>query len=389
MEAFGGAERVTAEIAATFPDAPVYTILGRPSVAKRMGIEDRLSTLLPARDQLLQNYRSLAPLYPALVRSARLPDADVVVSSSYAYAHGFESRNRAPKLCYCHGPLRHLWSHSVGYGKTVRGGIPGQLAFGLYRAVGRAADKFAAESVDAYMTQSRFTAAQIREAYDRPAQVLAPPVDCKRFVPSGKPADDYFLFAGRLVEAYKRPSLVVEAFKRMPDRRLLIAGAGPALQSLREQATPNIEFLGHLDDDDLVRAMQGCQAAIFPSVDDYGLVPLEVNACARPVLAFYAGGSLHTVRQGVTGDFFFDQTADAIVDAVERFDPDRYDATRIRDHAMQRSTERFRAELHAAVEQLAAGGDPATDRDSAPDRSAAPMPLGSREPVAPRFSTVA
>jgi glycosyltransferase involved in cell wall biosynthesis len=352
FETFGGAERVTAEIAAAFPEAPVYAILGRRSVAARMGIDDRVRTVLPGRTRLFTGYRALAPAYSAIVRAARLPDADVIVSSSYAYAHAFRAPERAAKLCYCHGPLRHLWSQAADYAAHLPGGAAGRVAFSFYTALARAADRAAADSTNAFLTQSPFTARLILQAYGREAQVLPPPIDCEVFKPSLKPPDDYFLFVGRLVEAYKRPSLVVDAFAQMPDRRLLIAGDGPALQSLRRRATPNVEFLGQLGDPDLVTAMQSCQAAVFPSIDDYGLVPLEVNACGRPVLAVRAGGSVHTLEPGVTGEFLRDQSAAAIIAAVRAFDSDRHDPRRIREHALQRSATRFREEIRAAAERL-------------------------------------
>jgi len=352
FETFGGAERVTAEIAAAFPEAPVYGILGRTSVARRMGIEDRAHTLLPSRARVFRHYRMLAPLYPIIVPAARLPEADVIVSSSYAYAHSFRSSAPSRKLCYCHGPLRHLWSQTDVYASHLPGGAVGRAAFEIYSSGARAADRAAARSVDAFLTQSPFTARLIRDAYGRSAEILPPPVDCEVFVPSPESPADYFLFVGRLVEAYKRPSLAVEAFRRMPDRRLLIAGDGPAMGDLRRRASPNVEFLGQLSDLDLVAAMQRCSAAIFPSVDDYGLVPLEVNACGRPVLALQAGGSLHTVVAGETGEYLSTQSVEAIVDAVENFDSGRYDPERIRMHALAHSSSRFREQIRAAAERL-------------------------------------
>jgi glycosyltransferase involved in cell wall biosynthesis len=349
FETFGGAERVTAEIARTFPDAPVYAILGRRSVAERMGIADRVVTLLPERGPLLHHYRRLAPMYPALLRSVRLPRADVVVASSYAYAHGFRSVNRAPVVCYCHGPFRHLWTQQESYARQLPGGRAGRIAFSGYAALARLADRAAAQSVHTYLTQSPFTAELIARVYGRSAQVLTPPIDCQGFRPSNRPHDGSFLFAGRLVEAYKRPSLVVDAFARMPDLRLRIAGDGPALAALRRRATPNVEFLGRLEDPELVTAMQSCAGAIFPSVDDYGLIPLEVNACGRPVLALRAGGARHTVLAGVSGEFIAEQSVDAVMAAVRSFDAARYDPAAIRVHALAWDGRSFRARLQASV----------------------------------------
>ena len=379
FETFGGAERVTAEIAAAFPDAPVYAILGRQAVAARMGIEDRVHTLLPARERLFRRYRALAPAYPAMVRAARLPEADVIVSSAYAYAHGFQAPGGARKLCYCHGPLRHLWSQSDAYSAHLPGGPLGRLGFGLYSGPARAADRAAADSTDAFLTQSPFTAELIAQAYEREAQILPPPVDCHTFRPSGEPPEDYFIFVGRLVEAYKRPSLVVEAFAQMPDKRLIIAGDGPSMGTLTKRATDNITFVGQLGDEDLVRLMQGARAAIFPSIDDYGLVPLEVNACGRPVLAVAAGGSLHTVRPGVTGDYLEDQSVEAIVSAVNAFDDDRYDVGEIRRHALSRSTDWFHDQLRSHAGRLVYGERRSQDR---PLRGRAQIVAPAQRPLA-------
>jgi len=135
----------------------------------------------------------------------------------------------------------------------------------------------------------------------------------------------------------------------MPDLRLLVAGDGPELDALRRRATPNVEFLGCLEDAELVHAMQGCQAAIFPSIDDFGLVPLEVNACGRPVLALRAGGSLHTVAPGVSGEFLSDQSSAGVVRSVREFDPSRYSTNAIRQHALRWDGHEFRRGLQRTV----------------------------------------
>jgi glycosyltransferase involved in cell wall biosynthesis len=349
LETYGGAERVTAEIASAFPEARIFAILGRTSVAERMGVADRVTTILPERSWLLRNYRFLAPVYPAMVRLPRLPEADLVVASSYAYSHAFRTPNRAPVMCYSHGPCRHLWSQQDAYAQRVPGGHVGRAAFAAYQRFGRAADHAAAQTVAHFVTQSPFTADQIAGVYGRQAEILPPPVDCRVFRPSGKPPENYYLFAGRLVEPYKRPTLVVDAFTQMPDLRLRVAGEGPELEELRRRAGPNVEFVGRLEDEDLVAAMQHCQAAIFPSVDDFGLVPVEVNACGRPVLAFGAGGALHTLKPGVSGDFLESQTAEAVIKAVRAHDPARYDPKRIRQHAMCWDSGEFRLKLREAA----------------------------------------
>ena len=182
--------------------------------------------------------------------------------------------------------------------------------------------------------------------------MIGAPIDCSVFRPvaSSDEIEDYVLFCGRLVEPYKRAAITIEAFRRL-GRKLLIVGDGPALAELRASAPSNVEFAGALEDEDLVRVMQRAQWAIFPSKDDLGLIPLEIMACGRPVLAYGGGGALDTVIPGVTGEFFFDQTATAIAEAVEAFDPDRFDPAVLRAHACEWDKVKFRSRLVASVRE--------------------------------------
>ena len=216
----------------------------------------------------------------------------------------------------------------------------------------RPLDRHAARGVTRYVAESEYVAAQIRRFYDRDSAVIYPPVDCDLFRPGAGGHDGYYLFSGRLIEPYKQPGIVVDAFRDLP-HRLLVAGDGPARAELERRASPNVEFLGRLGDSDLVGVMQRCAAVIFPSVDDFGLIPVEVMACGRPVLAFRAGGALETVVEGETGRFFDEQTAGAVAAAVESFDPGAYDTARIREHALRWRRERFVDELRAAVADVA------------------------------------
>jgi glycosyltransferase involved in cell wall biosynthesis len=352
-ETYGGAERIVAAIAQAFPAAPFWAILGRPEVASRMGVADRFNTVLPPRPALIRGYRALAPLYPSLVRHRELPAADVLLTSSYAFAHGFATENDAPQVCYCYSPLRFAWSMTDAYGGKLGGPMVRQ-ALGAFAALMRSADRRAAKRVTRYIAESRFVADQIRGAYGVEADVIWPPVDCARFAPLPKGGhDDYFLFCGRLIEPYKRPFMAVEAFRSLP-HRLVVAGDGPALPELRKVAPPNVEFVGHLDDSDLVPLMQRCAAAVFPSRDDFGLIPVEVMACGRPVLAFAGGGALETVVAGTTGEFFAEQTAAAMAEAIEGFNPDAYDPLMIRAHAERWNVPRFQRAIVEAVESVAA-----------------------------------
>jgi glycosyltransferase involved in cell wall biosynthesis len=350
METYGGAERLTQEMAEAFPDAPVVALLARDSVVERMGLNGRVRAIGPSWDAMFEHYRLLAPAWAPVADMIRLPQADVVLSSSYAYAHRMRPPEPAPVVCYCHSPLRFAWSMTEDYrSRWAPGGLRGRT-FELLAAATRASDERAARRVVSYLTSSEYVAQQVRSFYHRNVEVIGVPIDTERFVPGTGNPDDYFLLVGRLLEPYKRVGIAVEAFRRL-GRRLLIAGDGPAMDELRRVAPPNVELLGYQGDDTLVELMQRCQAAIFPSRDDFGLVPLEVMACGRPVIAYGDGGALHTVVAGKTGEFIGEQTADAIVAAVEAFDPSRYDPAAIRAHARQWDRARFRERIVDAVER--------------------------------------
>ena len=232
MEVYGGAERVTHEMARAFPDAPVVAITGRPAVARRMGIEHRFHPVLPMRRRLLDHYRALTPLYPAIVGAARLPAADVLLTSSYAFAHRFRTANDAPQVCYCHTPLRFAWSAEEIYRSALARDPLRAAAFRALVAAMRSSDRRSARRVTSYLTQSAYTAQQISEIYGREAQAIGAPVDCTVFRPSGRPPEDFHLLCSRLYEASKTARFAIEAFRDLPGERLVVAGGGPALRTL-------------------------------------------------------------------------------------------------------------------------------------------------------------
>jgi glycosyltransferase involved in cell wall biosynthesis len=357
LETYGGAERVTEEMARAFPQAPVYAVLARDAVARRMGIEERCHSLLPRRERVFRNYRLATPLLAFLGDVVRLPAADVVLTSSYAFAHHLRSRNSAPQLCFCHSPMRFVWTMTDDYRRQWAHGPLHRTAFDAMTALVRTQDRRAARRVTRFLAASPYTAEQIAKFYGRKATVIGAPIAADRFRPATDGGHgDYFLFSGRLIEPYKRVLATVEAFRNLPFR-LIIAGDGPAYDEARARATPNIEFTGLLGDDDLIPLMQHCSAAVFPSQDDFGLTALEVMACGRPVLAFASGGANYTMRPGVTGAMFEDASADGIAQVVRSFRSADYDSATIRQHALNWEAPRFRARLIDAVDELLTAPD--------------------------------
>lgn len=364
-EVYGGAERVTQVLAQEFPDAEVWTIAGRQAIAERMGIADRWRSLLPEKDAILNRFRLLTPIYPALIAARKLPEADVVLSSSYAFAHYFRTKNDAPQVCYCHSPLRFAWSMTDAYQSIWSSSSAGDVGFRAVAAAMRRTDKRAARRVERYLTQSPYTANQIERFYGITPDVIGAPINCNLFKMSTAPREDFFLIVGRLIEPYKRVGVAVEAFRKL-GLPLVVAGGGPALEELRRVAPPNVTFLGQQDDASVVDLMQRCRALLFPSQDDFGLVPVEAMSCGAPIIAYRGGGATHTVVEGFTGTFFDEQTPEAIESAVRRFDPEALDTTAIRMHAEQWDETAFRARVRAAVEEVAG---------TRPVGAAAPPPL--------------
>jgi glycosyltransferase involved in cell wall biosynthesis len=354
LEAFGGAERVLQEMLQAFPGADLWTIAGRHELLRRLAPDRPTHAVLPESPLLLRHFRLLTPAYPAIVRAARLPPSDVLLTSSYAFANAFRTRNRAPQVCFCHSPLRFAWSATDEYRDRWAKRSLSRTAFGSLAAAMRPADRSAARRVAKYLTCSTFVADQIRRFYDKEPQMVNAPVDVERFHPGTSGHDDYFLFFGRLIEPYKRPTAVVEAFASLPNRRLVMAGDGPEMPRLKARATKNVSMVGQLADDELIGLIQRCTAVIFPSRDDFGLVPLEAMACGRPVIALSAGGALDTVEPGRTGELLAEATPHAIAQAVKEFDPDAFDSGEIRAVAERWDRRVFRRQLIDAVVGTAA-----------------------------------
>ena len=352
---YAGSERVLEAIARLHPEAPVWAILGLRSVAARMGVLDRFRTVLPDSDLLLRRYRALTPLYPAIVRARRLPAADVLITSSFAFANGFRTANDAPQLCYCHTPMRFAWSMRDAYADELPGGAAARRLYPLLTAPMRRIDRRRADEVTRFVANSEWVAGQIRSYYGREAAVIRPPVDTDVFRPGSEPGHDgYYLYCSRLIEPYKRPTAVVEAFRAL-GLPLVMAGDGPERAALERAAPANVRFTGEVGDDELVALMQRCAALVFPSRDDFGLVPVEAMACGRPVLALGEGGALETVLPGETGELFAASDPETIAAAVESFDPGAYDPAACRGRAEGFGLPSFRRALTAEIAATARG----------------------------------
>jgi glycosyltransferase involved in cell wall biosynthesis len=324
---FGGAELVIKEILAAFPDADLFALFDVMDPEDRRRLSDR-----PARTTFLQHlpdiggrYRSLLPLMPAAVRSFDLSAYDLVISSHHAVAKGIRRRKGQVHVCYCHSPTRYLWDMRDQY--LADHGITGVRAAIAHKLLDRLQkqDRSTADGVDVFVVNSRYVADRVRRHYGRESTVVHPPVDTGFFTPSGDPQPDLYVTASRQVP-YKRIDRIIAAFRDLPDRRLVVIGDGPQHARLRTEAegAPNIRLLGAVPREELRDWMRHARAFVFAADEDFGIVPLEAQACGTPVIALGRGGALETVRgeegPARTGLFFADDDAASIVDAVRRFE---------------------------------------------------------------------
>ena len=344
LNQYGGAERVLEAAHDVFPNAPVFTSTYWHSVMPpayrtwdiRVSYLDRIP---------IANQRLLLPLYPSAFESLDLRGYATILSITSAFAHGVRVPPGARHICYCLTPARFLWSYPE-YVERERIGRLARAVLPLFVSRLRAWDRRAADRVTQFVSISTTVRERIAEYYQRDSTIIYPPVDVERFHVCDA-HDDYFLILSRLVP-YKRIDLAVQAFNEL-GLPLVIAGDGRDRARLQEMAKPNVKFQGRVSDDESRDLLARCRAFLFPGEEDFGITPLEANACGRPVIAFAGGGALDSVVEGVTGEFFRAPTAGALAEVICTFDDRKYDSQVIRKHAESFGTAVFKDKIGQIV----------------------------------------
>lgn len=341
---FGGAERVTRELVRLPGVERLILLSGSDEVLDEMsGTETSL--LYP--EDTASNYRQKALLRALFGRFDRVRHDGDVLCSSYAFAHWMPCEGR--KYVYCHSPLRQIWT---AWPETKRQlGVAGGLGAPFVGRL-RQKDVAAARQAHMYIATSRAVRSRIARFYDLPMEqvpIVRPPVDDSYFFASDTAREDFFLFAGRLVEPYKRVALILDAFRGSPFR-LVIAGDGRDRVQLESVAPPNVTFLGPVGSSELAVLMRRARGLIFPSLDDYGMVPAEAIACGTPVLAYKGGGALDTVIEGVSGAFFDVASVDSLKSGLASFAAKDWDHGAISSAGREFGKSRFRSELRRLLE---------------------------------------
>jgi len=340
---WGGSESVLLSLARLFPEAPIFTAVYAPDDRVRAAFSSReiRTTALQMVPGVKSLYRGTLPLMPWAFNRLDLTEFDLIISSSHAFAKAVRATSGASHVCYCHTPPRYLWDLYDSYNP----GLLGVLRSPLLRSLKRK-DAQVAKNVDTFVANSTYVADRISRSYGRDASVVYPPVDVDQFeIKSGQ--GRYYLAGGRMVK-YKRLDRAIEAAnrERFP---LIVFGDGPERARLKKLAGPTVEFTGMVTQAQLAELIRYSRAFLFPGIEDFGILPVEVQACGRPVIALARGGATETVEAGTTGLLYGDDSVEGLTGAVHRFELETFDPEACRKNVLRFSRDRFEDEMVAVI----------------------------------------
>ena len=348
LNQYGGAERVVEILHEIYPDAPIYTSIyipeNLPDSFKKMNIKTSFMQKLPFINKLFKYYLIF---YPKAFESFDLKEYDVILSSSSAFAKGIIPGNNSLHICYCYTPTRFIWNYS-NYTKKENYRLIISKLLPLVIKKLKTWDLGTIKRIDYFISISESIKGKIIENYNRDSEVIYPPVDCKAFKISEE-VKNYFLIVSRL-NSYKNIDLAIKSFSNL-GLNLKIVGKGPYRERLEKMAGHNVEFLGRVSDEDLIKLYGSCRAFIFPGEEDFGIAPLEAQASGRPVIAYAKGGALETIVQGVTGLFFTVDTVESIINTITEFIRIEKDFNQnvIRENALKFDKEVFKNKINIFI----------------------------------------
>jgi glycosyltransferase involved in cell wall biosynthesis len=354
-----GGERVLERVLRLFPEADIFTHVYDPAAVSDL-IRSRpvKTTFIDKFPNSRKFYQRYLPFMPLALEELDFSGYDLVISFEAGPAKGVITAPHTLHVCYCHSPMRYLWD-SYGEYKTTAGGITRMvMALAFHRL--RIWDVSTAARVDGFMSNSTFIQRRIEKFYRRDSIVVHPPVPVSMFRQATP--DNYFLWVGHMT-SYKRPDLAVDAFNRL-GLPLLMVGDGPLYKSLVAKANSNVKIVPTMNFERIRETYSRARALVYTAEEDFGIIPVEALAAGRPVIAFGRGGVLDTLVDEATRVFFYEQSTDAVCEAVERFERwlPKFDPRRAIAAAAQFSPERFDQAFTAAVRKINNGRSPAVDR---------------------------
>lgn len=348
----GGGDKVAEAFLDIMPDSPIYTscYLEKSLTPKLREADIRTSFLQNRLNQKKDNHQSFLPFMPTAFESFDLNEYDIVLSSSSSCAKGVITNPSSIHICYCHTPMRYAWEYFYEY--TGEMNIVKKKLISYCMTFIRMWDAVAASRVDFFIANSQNVAKRIWKHYRREAVVINPPIDTEYFTP-GDEDGDFFLCVSRLVK-YKRIDLAVQACNELKIP-LIVIGQGAEKKYLKSLAGPTITILERQSDDVVREYYRRCKAFIFPGEEDFGMTPLEAQACGRPVIAYGKGGALETVIENETGIFFKEQTKESLKSAIDVFCKSKFSKDVCRKNALMFSSEIFRSRMYEFIKEKVAG----------------------------------
>lgn len=348
LETFAGSERVLEQILKLFPNADLFAVVDWMDVEarNRLGGVTPQTTFIQHLPFSRKHFRSYLPLMPMAIERLDLSGYQLVISSSHAVAKGVMTGPDQIHICYCHTPMRYAWDPA----DYIRNAGLRRMATECLLHYLRIWDFRNSSGVDEFIANSQYVARRIAKAYRRDAIVVHPPVDTEFFQPCDEKAGYYFS-ASRFAP-YKRLDVLIQAFNRMPDKTLLIAGHGPEWKRCSAIAEKNVKLLGHVSRFELRDLLQKARAFVFAAKEDFGIAVGEAQACGTPVLCYERGGASEIVTQDVTGLLFPEQSPECLIEATMQFERKDFDPAIIRRLAERFSVQRFRNEFRSIVEAM-------------------------------------
>lgn len=349
---YAGAERVIKEFLDIFPESELYSIVDflQPEARNELHGKHAVTSFIQNLPKSKNNYQKYLPLMPLAIEQLDVSSHDIILSSSHAVAKGILTGPDQLHISYVHSPIRYAWDlqhqylREAGFNKGIKASIVKYLLHKI-----RLWDYRTANGVDHFIANSQFISRRIKKVYNRESTVIYPPVDVERFTLNDK-KEDYYFTASRMVP-YKRIDLIVEAFSNMPEKKLIVIGDGSEIGKVKSKASKNVEILGYQPNHIMLEHMQNAKAFVFAAEEDFGITPVEAQACGTPVIAFGKGGSLETIRPlGVdnpTGLFFSEQTIESIISQVNAFERnvEIFEPENCRLNSLRFSSLRFKNEM--------------------------------------------
>lgn len=350
---YAGAERVVEQMLNIFPDADLFALVDFLPEGQRDFIKNKKThtSFIQKFPGAKKHYRSYLPFMPIAIEQLDVTDYDLVISSSHCVAKGILTGPNQLHISYVHSPIRYAWdlTHQYLRESGLDHGLKGMIAKLILHYM-RIWDTRTANGVDYFIANSKFIARRIKKVYGREADVIYPPVDVNSFT-CCEDKRDYYLTASRMVP-YKKVKLIVEAFNEMPDKQLVVIGDGPDFKKTKAIAKNNITMMGYQPFEVLKDKMQHAKAFVFAAEEDFGITPVEAQACGTPVIAYGKGGALETVKDGETGCFFKEQTVESIIAAINEFDQQKsITSEKCRKNAETFSVDTFCQNLKAYIDE--------------------------------------